>query len=254
MPLIQTSKPVSAENEMLRANRDFYEPLWRDSRLIRPERFNTWNWISQLAEKSPRRLEVGPGLRPRLPLAGTSFVDLSHFATGKLRESGANAVTALVSELPFEDASFDLVCAMDIIEHVEDDERALTELARVASPGSTLIISVPLHADRWTPFDDAVGHRRRYDLDTFLEQLRLRGFSVTESTDYGMQPKSSRLVDLGMWFMTHQRERAMWWYNHIFMPLSLHFQSPFELRDGLIPPEELDQILLVCQKRFPLVP
>ncbi len=53
--------------EMLKANQEFYDPLWKRSRLIRPERFNTWPLVSDLAGKCPRRLEVGPGLRPRLP-------------------------------------------------------------------------------------------------------------------------------------------------------------------------------------------
>ena len=59
------------------ANREFYDALWTDARLVAPERFNTWPLARALSDRSPRRLEVAPGLRPRLPLAGTVFVDVS---------------------------------------------------------------------------------------------------------------------------------------------------------------------------------
>ena len=43
-----------------------------------------------------------------------------------------------VSSLPFSDGTFDLVCALDIIEHVDDDDSALSELVRVVRSGGLL--------------------------------------------------------------------------------------------------------------------
>jgi hypothetical protein len=63
-----------------------------------------------------------------------------------------------------------------------------------------------------------------------------------------MQPKSSRVLDLGMWWLTHQRERAMWWYNRVFMPLGLRFQKSLSFAAGLIDTAEVDEILMVCRK------
>ena len=63
-----------------------------------------------------------------------------------------------------------------------------------------------------------------------------------------MRPKSSRLVDLGMWFLTHHRERAMWWYNRVFMPLSVRFQEELAFTAGLIDTDDVDEVLLVCRK------
>jgi len=133
-------------------------------------------------------------------------------------------------------------------EHVADDEGALHELARVAAPGATLLLSVPLHADAWTAFDEFVGHCRRYEPEAIEAKLAAHGFALERSAIYGMQPKSSRLLDLGQWFLTHRRERAMWWYNHVFMPLGLRFQKPLQWREGL--PEEggVDEVLLVCRR------
>ena len=71
----------------------------------------------------------------------------------------------MIGSLPCANASFDLVCALDILEHVADDDSAMAELARVAAPGASLLISVPLHPEAWTAFDDFVGHCRRYEPD-----------------------------------------------------------------------------------------
>ncbi len=234
---------------LLEVNRQFYDPLWTDARLVEPQRFNTWPLVCSLVSRSQPRLEVAPGLRPRLPLDETYFVDFSRPAVAKLRARGANAVVALVSALPFPDRAFELVCAFDIVEHVDDEDAVLSELSRVTTPNASLLLSVPLHPLHWTTFDDFVGHRRRYEPQRLLAKLAEHGFSVEQSAVYGMQPKLSRLIAVGMWFLTHRREQAMWWYNRVFMPLGVHFQKKLTLAPGLIDTEHVDEVLLVCRKQ-----
>ncbi|TAL85075.1 MAG: class I SAM-dependent methyltransferase [Rhodanobacter sp.] len=231
---------------MTRANRGFYEALWADARLVGPERFNTWPLLGTLAADTPRRLEVAPGLRPRLPLHGSLFVDLSQNALRCLRQQGADVLHGMIDALPCRDASFDLICALDILEHVSDDNAALAELARVARPGATLLLSVPLHPQAWTAFDDFVGHCRRYEPTQIATRLARHGFHIEHSAIYGMQAKSSRVLALGQWYLTHRRERAMWWYNRVFMPLGLHFQKPLLWRPGLGDTRGVDELLLRC--------
>ena len=175
-------------------------------------------------------------------------MDCSAPAVEKLRARGANAIVGLVSALPFPDGAFELICAFDIVEHVDDEDGVLSELSRVAAPHATLLLSVPLHPAHWTAFDVAVGHCRRYEPQRLLAKLAEHGFSVERSAVYGMRPKSSRLVDVGMWFLTHRRERAMWWYNRVFMPLGVRFQEKLALAAGLIDTENVDEVLLVCRK------
>jgi len=191
---------------------------------------------------------VAPGLRPRLPIAATHCLDISRPALAQLAAHGANAVQGLVTSQPFADASFDLVCALDIIEHVEDEDGALSELARVTAPGGTLLISTPLHPSRWNAFDDFVGHKRRYEPARLLSKLAQHGLSLQSSAAFGMQPRSSRLLDIGMWWLTHHRERALWWYNRAFMPIGLARQKKLHLAPGLIPTDAVDEILLVCRR------
>lgn len=235
-------------HDLLEANRRFYDPLWADAQLVEPERFNTWPLVNSLVSPARPRLEIAPGLRPRLPIAGTHFVDISAPAIAKLRARGASAVLGLVSRLPFPGSAFDPVCALDIIEHVDDDDGVLSELSRVAMPGAALLLSVPLHPAYWTPFDDLVGHRRRYEPEQLVAKLARHGFAVERSAVYGMKPKSSALVDLGMWLLEHRRERAMWWYRSVLMPLALRFQKKLAVCPGMIATEQVDEILLVCRK------
>jgi len=249
MDLNSAPQNVRNDQELLEANRRFYDPLWTHARLVDPQRFNTWPLVSSLLSVSPRRLEVAPGLRPRLPLEGTQFVDISTVAVTKLRARGASALLGTVSALPFADQGFDLVCAFDIVEHVDDDAAALSELARVAAPGAALLLSMPLHQSLWTPFDDFVGHRRRYEPERLLSKLGEHGFAVEQSAVYGMRPKSSRLLDIGMWMLVHRRAEAMWWYNNVFMPLGVRFQKKLELTAGMIGTTDVSEVFLVCRKR-----
>jgi SAM-dependent methyltransferase len=234
--------------ELLEVNRRFYDALWSGARLVEARRFNTWPLVTSLLAGAPQRLEIAPGLRPRLPIEGTQFLDLSTPALALLRRRGGQAACGTVTALPYADRTFDLVCALDIIEHVDDDGAAWSEVARVAKHGAVLLISVPLHSSRWTPFDDFVGHKRRYEPEELRRRLAEHALRVENSAVYGMQPRSSRLLDLGMWWLTHHRARAMWWYNRVIMPLGVRFQSKLVLTRGMLEAAAVDEVLLVCRK------
>ena len=240
--------PTNMEREFLDRNRRFYDMLWSGARLVEPQRFNTWPLVQSLLPTAIQRLEVAPGLRPRLPIQGTQFLDISAPAVAKLRGRGAQVVVGKVSSLPFADGWFDLVCAFDIIEHVDDDDGALAELSRTAKRGGTILISTPLHPALWTSFDDFVGHKRRYDPPLLLSKLARYDLVVERSAVFGMQPRSSLLVDLGMWWLLHDRERAMWWYNHAIMQFGLLLQRRLRLEPGMLATDGVDEVLLVCRK------
>jgi len=246
---VEISPPQGRAGRKLRdENRRFYDLLWSGSRFVGPERFNTWPLVQSLLSGSGRRLEVAPGLRPRLPIEGTEFVDISAAALAKLRGRGARVALGEVTALPFATAAFDLVCALDIVEHVENDDGALSELSRVARSGATVLISTPLHPSAWTAFDDFVGHKRRYEPAVLLAKLAQHHLAVQGSAAFGMQPRSSLLLDMGMWWLTHHRERAMWWYNRAIMPLGLRLQKALKITPGMIVTDKVDEVLLVCQR------
>lgn len=237
-----------SDADLLEKNRRFYDLFWSGAALVEPQKFNTWPLVQSLLATGGRRLEVAPGLRPRLPIVGTQFVDISAPALATLRSRGAEVVQAQVSCLPFADQTFDLVCALDIIEHVDDDGGALAEISRVTRPGGTVLISTPLHAARWTAFDEFVGHKRRYQPEQLLQKLAEQLLKVERSAVFGMQPRSSRLLDLGIWWLVNHRERAMWWYNRAYAHVVVRFQKQLQLVPGVIGTEDVDEILMVCRR------
>jgi SAM-dependent methyltransferase len=229
-------------------NRTFYDALWSASYVILPQRFNTWPLLSALAASAPARLEIGPGLRPRLPIAGTSFVDVSRPALSPLKARGGLAMLGEITALPFPDCSFDIVCAFDILEHIENDRQSFRELGRVAKDNATVIFSVPLHPARWSAFDALVGHVRRYNPEDLLAILREHFFVLERSTEFGMQPRSGWLLDFAVWGLAHHRVQAMRWYNGLFLPLGLFLQSRLTWASGLIDVANVDELLLVCRR------
>jgi SAM-dependent methyltransferase len=90
-------------------------------------------------------------------------LDLSNEAIRFCAEKGLGVIhRGDVCDLPFEDASLDLVLATDIIEHVEDDRLALSEIARVLVPGGSAMITVPAFQCLWGLQDEVSHHLRRY--------------------------------------------------------------------------------------------
>jgi SAM-dependent methyltransferase len=230
-------------------NRLFYDALWSAGYLVPPHRFNTWPELSGLAATATARLEVGPGLRPRLPVCGTHFVDVSGPALARLQECGGLTTLSDVTALPFCDRAFDLVCAFDIVEHVEDHHRVFAELSRVARPGASVVLSVPLHQARWTGFDALVGHVRRYEPDHLLALLREHGLALERTAVFGMEPRSRWLLDLAVWGLTKRRVQALRWYNAFLLPLGLLLQRPLEWGTGLIDVRDVGELLLACRRQ-----
>jgi SAM-dependent methyltransferase len=239
----------STSPDIVATNRRFYDALWWKANLQRPDRFNTWPVVSELLPHAPVRLELGPGLRPRLPIAGTHFIDISTHAIEQLKTRGGLAVPGEIGALPFGDRQFDLVCAFDVIEHVEDDRLVFGEMTRVLKEDGVLMFSVPVHADLWTEFDDWVGHVRRYAPSDLMAILAGNQLELEKSAAFGMQPSNPRLVEYGMWWLEHRRTWAMFWYNWVGMPLAMLFQKRLELADGLIDTTGVDEIVAVCRRR-----
>lgn len=66
---------------------------------------------------------------------------------------------------------FDSVVCINVLEHIENDAEEIQNAARMLKSGGTLIVRAPLHHWLFTPFDEAIGHFRRYSART-LEAIR----------------------------------------------------------------------------------
>jgi SAM-dependent methyltransferase len=106
-------------------------------------------------------------------------IDLSEIALGFSRRRGhQRLLRASATELPFESESFDLVTALDVIEHLDDDAQGLAEIRRVLKPGAPAMIFVPAFQSLWGPNDVQSGHRRRYRLNELRAVVEKAGLRV----------------------------------------------------------------------------
>jgi SAM-dependent methyltransferase len=104
-------------------------------------------------------------------------VDFSPDALEFCRRRGLRDVQqGQLESLPFDDASFDLILATDVLEHVRDDRAALQELHRVAAPGGRLLATVPAYGWLWSQHDTASHHFRRYTLRVLRERVVAAGW------------------------------------------------------------------------------
>ena len=90
--------------------------------------------------------------------------------------NGMPAVRSSVAPVALASSSVDVVCLLDVIEHLPDPSEALAEAARVLRPSGRLVINVPAHAWLWSSADVHLGHHRRYDRRMLRSQLALAGF------------------------------------------------------------------------------
>ena len=109
-------------------------------------------------------LDAGAGqgtLSAKLAALGfdVTSTDASTAAVAVLREqTDGRVLEADVTALPFESRSFDAAVLGEVLEHVEDDRGALTELARVLRPDGVLALSVPANPKLFGPSDVWAGH------------------------------------------------------------------------------------------------
>jgi SAM-dependent methyltransferase len=106
-------------------------------------------------------------------------IDLSEIPLSFSRRRGHDRVIcASATELPFEDNSYDLITALDVIEHLEDDVKGLREIRRVLNPGAPVVIFVPAFQSLWGPNDDQSGHKRRYRIDQLRAVIEAAGLYI----------------------------------------------------------------------------
>jgi len=144
-----------------------------------------FDWVEQYVGDAPSVLDIGCGtgfnleeLRRRGVPNGVGL-DVSAKALAFCRERGLRRlVQGDAARLPYRDASFDVVLALDLIEHVEDDRAALAGLLRALKPGGRLIVFTPALPFLWSAQDRVSHHYRRYTRSALRSKLRSTGFAV----------------------------------------------------------------------------
>lgn len=97
-------------------------------------------------------------------------------------KTGIEAVNASLTDLPFEDESFELICAFDVIEHIEDDQKAVDEIYRVLAREGKYFVTVPAFMFLWSKHDEINHHYRRYKKRDFNQLFFHSGLTIDRST------------------------------------------------------------------------
>jgi SAM-dependent methyltransferase len=147
----------------------------------------TWaidRWLGQLGRHSGLEiLDIGCG-------AGNMFHHLGRYGHVKGIEIDARPVKIAQTRgydvrqadasrgIPFDDKSFDLVTALDVIEHVDEDEAILRETCRVLKPGGHLLLTTPAFQWLWSYNDELNAHKRRYTARELRTRLTRASLTV----------------------------------------------------------------------------
>jgi SAM-dependent methyltransferase len=125
----------------------------------------------------------GPVLAARAALAVGIDASPVPLGLGGTDERGHSArLRGDAGALPFPDQSFDLVVALDVLEHLDDDAGASRELHRVLRPGGVLVVFVPALRLLWGLQDDVSHHRRRYHRAELRDLVASAGFRIQRLT------------------------------------------------------------------------
>jgi SAM-dependent methyltransferase len=119
---------------------------------------------------------------PQAELTGTELFEQG-LTVARGRWPDAQLQQADATALPFQ-SQFDLVGAFDVLEHIDDDHRALAEVHRVLRPGGGMIATVPQHTWLWSQADEYAHHERRYTRKRLISAVRGAGFEVRQVTSF----------------------------------------------------------------------
>ena len=138
-----------------------------------------------VGEPPPLLLDIGCG-------GGVAFPDLSRFGDiyglepdPQLAESVSPSWRGHVEQAYFHanyqnDRRFDLIFMLDVLEHIEDDRGALSNVHRLLQPGGAYFMTVPALPELWSAHDEVNHHFRRYERTALHNLLTEHGFIVEE--------------------------------------------------------------------------
>ena len=110
-----------------------------------------------------------------LPTIG---VEPSHAGAVAGARRGVLSFCASIEQLQLPNSSLENVSMLDVLEHLDDREKALAEVRRMLIPNGRLVLTVPAIASLWSQFDVDAGHYLRYNKRSIKKELESNGFEV----------------------------------------------------------------------------
>ncbi len=141
-------------------------------------------------KKTYKNLDIGCGTGNFMDLLVNRGINIQGIDSSKgaikiARKKGLQVKLGNCLNLKFKTRSLSVITAIDVLEHIKDDKKAINECYRVLKKDGYLIISVPFKKKLWRSDDEQVGHFRRYELKDIkrlfknkfkIEKVRYSGF------------------------------------------------------------------------------
>ena len=153
---------------------DALEKVEREHWFYKGKRVLVEFWIDREAKllRGDSIVDCGAGtgelvmeLSNRYRSQGVSVVGIEYVEEARRlakERKGIDLIEGSILELPLKDATSQVTIALDVLEHVENDKLAFSELLRITKPGGIIIINVPAFMSLWSDWDVSLGHFRRY--------------------------------------------------------------------------------------------
>jgi SAM-dependent methyltransferase len=233
-------------------NKLLYTFLWGVKKPKSHTFWYSWKKISEIIpKKDPKLLDMGCGIRPRVPIKGSYFLDLSKPALDIIEKYGGKCTVGDARKLPFKSNFFDFVNATELIEHIKEDDKVFSEVRRVLKKGAYFSFSVPLGMKYWSSFDAFVHHVRRYEPRDLYNKvhdngLKLRWFLLNNPS------KSKLYKGLKTFLITHIPHFALFLEEHVALHIGekiQHIRKPKWHADDFIKrTKNSGGVIMICQK------
>jgi SAM-dependent methyltransferase len=136
-------------------------------------------------------LEVGCGTGGNLPMLGEfGVVDAVEYNPLALKFALDNHPSVSIRQgelpgnIPYPQGKYDLVCAFDVLEHVERDRDSVAELVKMLRPGGKLVCTVPANLWMWSEHDVINNHFRRYSFKEFVSLFTIDKLRVDAASHF----------------------------------------------------------------------
>jgi glycosyltransferase involved in cell wall biosynthesis len=219
------------------------------ARLSRAHRFNRWMADTIRPFVGQNVLEIGAGignltqtLIPRQSYCATDINPLYLKTIANLRSNKPYLRSAYldvedIAQFKTPEKPFDTVICLNVIEHVEDDRKAFSNIHSLLAPNGTAIVLVPQGKWLYGSFDEMLGHKRRYTRDELKQVAEASGFQVKTIISFNR-------VGVVAWFLNAKLLRRKSF--GLFQVLMLNWLTPiFRLLDRFLPWPPLSYIAIL---------
>jgi cyclopropane fatty-acyl-phospholipid synthase-like methyltransferase len=169
--------------------------------------------LSQVAPRTVLEIGVGQGsvgvlLARHYEYTGVDMDEMAlDTARDRFRRYGVDPDSLLLGGIEqVNGRQFDLICAFEVLEHLEDDVAALAEWRPHVAPGGWIALSVPADPRRFGKADEKAGHYRRYTRESLGRALTTAGFANPRLLNYGFP--TGYVLEAGRNFMARRYLRT----------------------------------------------